>query len=93
MLKLTQNFSGQLTLLGDHSVPRVMTKLNAFAAAVSLWCARRRQWRALLALDDRLLRDVGLTRAQAVEEACKPLRTRISRLPTQFGRRTALSRD
>jgi uncharacterized protein YjiS (DUF1127 family) len=77
MIKPTQNFSGQLALSGDRNGPRVMAKLSAFAAAISRWCARRRQWRALMALDDRLLRDVGLTRAQAVEEACKPLRSRI----------------
>ncbi len=34
--------------------------------------ARQRQRRALAELDDRLLRDVGLTRDQAQDEAHKP---------------------
>jgi uncharacterized protein YjiS (DUF1127 family) len=33
---------------------------------------RWRQRQALLALDDRLLRDIGITREQAEREACKP---------------------
>jgi uncharacterized protein YjiS (DUF1127 family) len=34
---------------------------------------RRRQRQALLELDDRLLRDIGLTREQAEREAHKPV--------------------
>lgn len=33
---------------------------------------RYRQRRALLRLDDRLLNDIGVTREQALDEACKP---------------------
>jgi uncharacterized protein YjiS (DUF1127 family) len=33
---------------------------------------RWRQRQALLKLDDRLLRDIGITREQAEREACKP---------------------
>ncbi len=36
------------------------------------WAARRRQRRALLELDDSLLRDIGVSRADASEEAAKP---------------------
>jgi uncharacterized protein YjiS (DUF1127 family) len=39
---------------------------------VLVWHERARQRRALARLDDRLLRDVGLSRAQAVGEARKP---------------------
>ena len=39
---------------------------------LSLWRARIRQRRALARLDDRLLRDVGLSRDQARREAAKP---------------------
>jgi uncharacterized protein YjiS (DUF1127 family) len=33
---------------------------------------RRRQRKALLELDDRMLADIGITKSQAVEEAKKP---------------------
>jgi uncharacterized protein YjiS (DUF1127 family) len=36
------------------------------------WLGRRAQRRALAALDDRLLRDIGKTRAEATAEARKP---------------------
>ncbi|WP_425450320.1 DUF1127 domain-containing protein [Virgifigura deserti] len=36
------------------------------------WIGRRAQRRALAALDDRLLRDIGKTRAEAMAEARKP---------------------
>jgi uncharacterized protein YjiS (DUF1127 family) len=46
--------------------------LRAFGAVVRTWFDRSRQRRALAELDDRLLRDIGLTRAQAEREAAKP---------------------
>lgn len=36
------------------------------------WSERRRQRRALLALDDHLLRDIGVSRADAEHEGHKP---------------------
>lgn len=41
-------------------------------ATLALWHARHRQRRQLALLDDRLLRDIGLDRATAMEEASKP---------------------
>jgi len=41
-------------------------------ATLELWGARHRQRRQLSLLDDRLLRDIGLDRATAMEEASKP---------------------
>lgn len=51
-----------------------MFKQVLFAAWVQLegWTERRRQRRALLALDDHLLQDIGLSRADAVREGRKP---------------------
>jgi uncharacterized protein YjiS (DUF1127 family) len=37
-----------------------------------VWSERARQRRELLRFDDHLLRDVGLTRAEALAEAAKP---------------------
>ena len=42
------------------------------AATVDMWLARVQQRRMLARLDDRLLRDVGISRAQAEAEARKP---------------------
>ena len=41
-------------------------------ATLKAWTARRRQRRALAALDARLLRDVGLSAEDAAEESRKP---------------------
>lgn len=39
---------------------------------IGLWLRRADQRRQLLDLDARMLRDVGLTREQALDEAAKP---------------------
>lgn len=41
-------------------------------STVANWHARSKQRLALLSLDDRMLKDVGVTRAQAEAEAAKP---------------------
>jgi uncharacterized protein YjiS (DUF1127 family) len=48
---------------------------HPFAAAwgrVESWIERTRQRQALAALDDRMLRDIGITRVDAAREAGKP---------------------
>ena len=49
-------------------------RLSDFAATFRLWCSRIRQRRALgeLAGDDRLLKDIGVARDEALREAAKP---------------------
>jgi uncharacterized protein YjiS (DUF1127 family) len=42
------------------------------AVAILLWMERVRERRALAELDDRLLRDIGLTRADVWQEIRKP---------------------
>jgi uncharacterized protein YjiS (DUF1127 family) len=45
----------------------------SYWVALAIWCReRRRQRKALLDLDDRMLADVGITKSQAIEEASKP---------------------
>jgi uncharacterized protein YjiS (DUF1127 family) len=45
----------------------------AYWVALAIRCReRRRQRRALLELDDRILADIGITKSQAIEEGTKP---------------------
>ena len=62
-----------------HRTPSVLSGVRAFAelmgsalAFVYEWRERSRQRRALLRLDDRMLRDIGLSRADVEGEVSKP---------------------
>ncbi len=39
---------------------------------LKLWCQRYRTRRQLLALEERILKDIGVTRAAALQEGSKP---------------------
>jgi uncharacterized protein YjiS (DUF1127 family) len=61
---------------GTHS-PAIFSRstqdrLHVWGNAIRMWFERSRQRRALAELDDRLLRDIGVTSAQARREAAKP---------------------
>ena len=63
--------------LDDLNVRRYQSRLGLFIwveTQLFLWLERYRQRRALLALsaDDALLKDIGISRADAVREAAKP---------------------
>ena len=49
-----------------------MVPFNQITEYVSLWRHRRKSRRDLLWLDDRLLRDIGIDRRDALQEAQKP---------------------
>ena len=51
---------------------RLWQRPSAWLAKISDGCERSHQRRQLLGLDNHLLADIGLSREQAVEEACKP---------------------
>jgi uncharacterized protein YjiS (DUF1127 family) len=51
-----------------HGVPPIAAALDTLA----LWRRRYRDRCRMLALDDRLLRDIGVTRADALREGTKP---------------------
>jgi uncharacterized protein YjiS (DUF1127 family) len=51
---------------------RPASGLSSVRARVQLWQRRRRGRQQLLALDDHLLRDIGISRLQAEAEADKP---------------------
>lgn len=52
--------------------PVAQPSIFGLVATVERWLDRRSQRRALLALDNALLKDVGLTSAQAWAEGSKP---------------------
>ena len=49
-----------------------LTPGRDLAALLRLWHQRARQRRQLMRLDDKLLKDIGLTRCDAETEATKP---------------------
>jgi len=53
----------------DASLGRMLLRTPE---TLSLWYERSRQRRQLARMDDRLLRDIGLDRASAMEEVSKP---------------------
>ena len=59
----------------SYSWRAARTRLDPVAAAwrmIARWIERRRQRDALARLDDRALRDIGITRAEAARECEKP---------------------
>ncbi|MCZ6730905.1 MAG: DUF1127 domain-containing protein [SAR324 cluster bacterium] len=51
----------------------VSSLLRAAGEELALWFERSRQRRHLISLDERLLKDIGLTSAQAYQEYRKPV--------------------
>jgi len=51
-----------------HPIPPIATGVSLIAE----WIERIRQRRALAGLDERMLRDIGVTRVEAVRECEKP---------------------
>jgi len=46
--------------------------LSGWVGAINMWLARRQGWQDLNSLDDRMLKDVGITREQALRGAGNP---------------------
>jgi uncharacterized protein YjiS (DUF1127 family) len=61
-----------IALNSSHSLRTNAARLTGLVRTVEGWLDRRRQRRALLALDDKLLKDIGLSPADAWNEASKP---------------------
>jgi uncharacterized protein YjiS (DUF1127 family) len=62
------NLGARMTGL-DASLGRMLLRAPE---TLNLWYERSRQRRQLARMDDRLLRDIGVDRASAMEEASKP---------------------
>ena len=46
--------------------------LSRWIRAIDMWLARRQGWQDLNLLDDRMLKDVGITREQVIRTARQP---------------------
>lgn len=55
-----------------HGGPGLRLAVAACARLIAMWMDRARQRRALAAMDDRLLSDIGITRNEAEREIEKP---------------------
>jgi uncharacterized protein YjiS (DUF1127 family) len=66
MIALPRNFSTMSRFAPTQPVG------DGILATLALWAERRRQRRALLELDAALLRDIGLSGADAWHESSKP---------------------
>jgi uncharacterized protein YjiS (DUF1127 family) len=69
---MDEYFSEQTETISRDLRSGVAARLQRIVASVSLWSAQRRQLRALIELDEQQLRDIGITRDQAIDEAGKP---------------------
>lgn len=54
------------------SRPRVSSLLRAAAALLCLWRRRQEEAEELRTMDDHMLRDIGITRAEALAAAARP---------------------
>jgi uncharacterized protein YjiS (DUF1127 family) len=73
MIRIDQTMIAEIGIWQDfppHSGLR--RALSALAAQTEAYVSRSRQRRALADLDDRLLRDIGMTAYDATHEAVKP---------------------
>ncbi len=75
MAKATQSFLSRTNL--SHRTPAAVGRgaghwLTTLFDRFATWSERRRQRRALEALPDHLLSDIGISRADAEQEAHKP---------------------
>ena len=76
---MTTSISRTYADIGHHhgeQAPGIVQDLREIAAFLAAtlghWQSRSRQRRRLMSLDDRMLRDIGISRAEAAEEFSKP---------------------
>ncbi len=71
---MLRNYRASAPIAVDHRpVPGDLSGLfSRLAALAGSWLERHRSRRDLVQLDERLLRDIGLTPAEAIEESAVP---------------------
>ena len=68
-MQVTKNYSYQMAFNWTRTLSRAMAKIGNIPATVSLWQSRQRERQVLQKLEDHHLRDIGITKAQAMAEA------------------------
>jgi uncharacterized protein YjiS (DUF1127 family) len=68
---MAASVAGETKTADPYSQHRISSWMAGGSAIIRGWVARSRQRQALGALDDRLLRDIGVSRQQALGEAAK----------------------
>ena len=66
------HFPGSPVAAPRDVLRRAWSGVVHFVATLSAWQERARQRRQLMELDDRLLRDIGVSRADVARETAKP---------------------
>ena len=64
--------AGGVQAISTVDLPRLGTRLGRFLQVIGTWYLRARSREALAMLDDRGLRDIGLTREDVSDELSKP---------------------
>ena len=68
---MSQSFVLQPRRAGSGARIR-LPMLSRLVRAIDMWLARRQGWQDLNLLDDRMLKDVGITRQQVVRRVRQP---------------------
>lgn len=71
MMKMHMNQNGSAVLSGHSAPSPVAAAVGQAASVVNVWRWRRRERRAIGALDDHMLRDIGLNRLAAEQIAAR----------------------
>jgi uncharacterized protein YjiS (DUF1127 family) len=61
-----------MTTLITRAARAVVPRRSGLVARIAVWMAVARQRRELLEMDERGLKDIGITRADALAEAARP---------------------
>lgn len=69
---MSQSYSIRGSARADSIVAIAQAVLSSLASMIAIWLNRQQGRRDLSELDDRLLADVGISRADALREAGKP---------------------
>ena len=86
---MTDLINGRFRRLDEVSIRMTIGRLFA---GIRRWGARSRERRLLLELDDRMLRDIGLSRTDVLREQMKPFWRAAEVRPERGGRSTPKQR-